>query len=104
MAMCAEGGLGADIAYVELSDNRGSGSWVGNQLEEYANGTRILFVVEYVPELSIPNAIEAPLEPEEVYYANCTAVKAAGVAPIRTGDPGYRSGLDRDGDGIACES
>ncbi|MFF2778200.1 excalibur calcium-binding domain-containing protein [Streptomyces sp. NPDC058052] len=43
-------------------------------------------------------------EPEpEVYYANCTAVRAAGADPIRAGDPGYGSHLDRDGDGIACE-
>jgi len=38
-----------------------------------------------------------------VYYANCAAARAAGVAPLHRGDPGYRSGLDRDGDGIACE-
>lgn len=37
------------------------------------------------------------------YYANCTAVRAAGAAPIRSGDPGYGSHLDRDGDGVACE-
>ncbi|MEV6652346.1 excalibur calcium-binding domain-containing protein [Streptomyces sp. NPDC051219] len=37
------------------------------------------------------------------YYANCTAVRAAGAAPIRTGDPGYGRHLDRDGDGVACE-
>ncbi|MEI7593947.1 MAG: excalibur calcium-binding domain-containing protein [Actinomycetes bacterium] len=37
------------------------------------------------------------------YFANCTAARAAGVAPLHTGQPGYRSGLDRDGDGIACE-
>ncbi len=43
-------------------------------------------------------------EPEpEPYYANCTAVRAAGADPIRRGDPGYGSHLDRDGDGIACE-
>ncbi|WP_443062645.1 excalibur calcium-binding domain-containing protein [Streptomyces sp. NBC_00390] len=35
--------------------------------------------------------------------ANCTAVRAAGAAPIRTGDPGYGRHLDRDGDGVACE-
>ena len=29
--------------------------------------------------------------------------RAAGAAPLHRGDPGYRSGLDRDGDGIACE-
>jgi hypothetical protein len=38
-----------------------------------------------------------------VYYKNCDAVRAAGAAPIRTGDPGYSRKLDRDGDGVACE-
>ncbi|WP_258366235.1 excalibur calcium-binding domain-containing protein [Curtobacterium sp. MCPF17_031] len=37
------------------------------------------------------------------YYPNCSAVRAAGAAPIRTGDPGYSRKLDRDGDGVACE-
>ncbi|WP_246124263.1 excalibur calcium-binding domain-containing protein [Nocardia bhagyanarayanae] len=37
------------------------------------------------------------------YYRNCAAAKAAGAAPLRQGEPGYRSELDRDGDGIACE-
>lgn len=37
------------------------------------------------------------------YYPNCAAVRAAGAAPLRVGDPGYRSGLDRDRDGVACE-
>lgn len=38
-----------------------------------------------------------------VSYANCAAVRAAGRAPLRRGDPGYSARLDRDGDGIACE-
>lgn len=38
-----------------------------------------------------------------VYYKNCTAVRAAGAAPIRRGDPGYGRHLDKDGDGVACE-
>ncbi|AZG48061.1 hypothetical protein D7316_04674 [Gordonia insulae] len=37
------------------------------------------------------------------YYANCSAVRAAGADPIRVGEPGYRPGLDRDGDGVGCE-
>lgn len=37
------------------------------------------------------------------YYANCSAAKGAGAAPLFRGDPGYRSGLDRDDDGVACE-
>jgi excalibur calcium-binding domain-containing protein len=51
---------------------------------------------------------EAPATPTTaattVSYANCSAAKAAGVAPLHRGDPGYASKLDRDGDGIACES
>ena len=38
-----------------------------------------------------------------VYYRNCTAARAAGVAPIRRGEKGYARHLDRDNDGIACE-
>lgn len=37
------------------------------------------------------------------YYKNCDAARAAGAAPVRVGDPGYRKGLDRDGDGVGCE-
>jgi hypothetical protein len=37
------------------------------------------------------------------YYANCDAARAAGAAPVRRGDPGYSSRLDRDGDGVGCE-
>jgi hypothetical protein len=46
----------------------------------------------------------APAVPAAVYYANCTAAKAAGAAPIFAGQAGYRSALDRDSDGVACES
>lgn len=46
MAMCAEGGSGADIQYITPKDNRGAGSWVGNQLSTYPDGTRVKFVVK----------------------------------------------------------
>jgi hypothetical protein len=36
------------------------------------------------------------------YYPNCAAVRTAGKAPIRRGDPGYSRDLDRDGDGEGC--
>jgi micrococcal nuclease len=49
-------------------------------------------------------APEPEPEPEpDVYYANCTEARSAGAAPLYRGDPGYRSGLDRDDDGVACE-
>jgi hypothetical protein len=55
--------------------------------------------------VSNPPAVQpVPAPPAgAVYYANCTAVRAAGAAPIHRGDPGYASKLDRDGDGIGCE-
>ena len=37
------------------------------------------------------------------YYANCADAWAAGAAPLYRGESGYRAGLDRDDDGIACE-
>ncbi|WP_276326554.1 NucA/NucB deoxyribonuclease domain-containing protein [Paenibacillus antarcticus] len=44
MAMCAEGGADADIEYISPKDNRGAGSWVGNQLEDYPDGSRVEFI------------------------------------------------------------
>jgi hypothetical protein len=45
---------------------------------------------------------DAAEKPASVYYKNCAAVRAAGKAPIRRGDPGYSSKLDADGDGQGC--
>ena len=45
-----------------------------------------------------PTEVEA-----SVYYPNCQAARDAGAAPIYAGQPGYRPGLDRDHDDIACE-
>ena len=39
-----------------------------------------------------------------VYFKSCKAAKAAGYSDIKKVEPGYSSKLDRDGDGIACES
>lgn len=44
-----------------------------------------------------------PLKSGEA-FANCAAARAAGAAPVRRGDPGYGPHLDRDGDGVGCES
>ncbi|MCP3746609.1 NucA/NucB deoxyribonuclease domain-containing protein [Paenibacillus sp. A3M_27_13] len=46
MAMCAEGGAGADIRYITPSDNRGAGSWVSHQLDKYTDGTKVRFIVK----------------------------------------------------------
>jgi hypothetical protein len=50
--------------------------------------------------LPVPNESS---EDSSVYFPTCAAAKAAGVAPLYIGEPGYRPGLDRDKDGKACE-
>lgn len=57
---------------------------------------------EEAPAPAVVHQEQRAPEPQ-TYYANCAAARAAGAAPIYQGQPGYRSGLDRDGDGIACD-
>ena len=59
---------------------------------------------------TIPFFERATLSPEErskieasVHYAGCDQVRSAGKAPLYSGQPGYRDGMDGDGDGVACE-
>ena len=56
------------------------------------------------PATAAPATTVAPAAADSAYYANCDEARAAGVAPIRQGEPGYRAGLDRDKDGIACDT
>ena len=58
--------------------------------------------VAALPRSSVA-APTAPTSPASTSYANCDAVRAAGAAPLRAGQPGYSRALDRDGDGVACE-
>lgn len=67
-------------------------------------------IANLVPD---PAPAPAPVQPapppepaapvQSVYYANCAAARASGASPLYAGSPGYRSQLDRDGDGVACE-
>ena len=66
-------------------------------IEEPAPIANLAFAPEPAPEPSQT----APAQ--SAYYANCAAARAAGAAPLYSGTPGYRSQLDRDGDGVACE-
>lgn len=49
-------------------------------------------------------ATVAAAEDAPTHFDNCDAAIAAGAAPVRVGDAGYGPHLDRDGDGVACES
>ncbi|UTT70526.1 DUF1524 domain-containing protein [Arthrobacter sp. DNA4] len=55
------------------------------------------------PGQQAPATVAAASSATVVYYANCSEAVAAGAAPLYAGTPGYRSGLDGDGDGVACE-
>ena len=71
--------------------------------------TATVTVTQAAPPLPLleppaPSATNYPPPPlSNVYYESCAAARADGAAPLMRGEPGYRPGLDRDGDGIACE-
>ena len=46
----------------------------------------------------------APAAQADPPYANCKAAALDGRYNIPQNDPAYRAPLDRDGDGVACES
>lgn len=46
---------------------------------------------------------EAPAPDTVQSFASCAEARAAGAAPVHSGDPGYSRRIDRDGDGVACE-
>jgi len=55
-------------------------------------------------------ALDSPADPPvrqergaAVYFSGCNEVRAAGLAPLYEGQPGYRPEMDGDDDGIACE-
>ena len=52
-----------------------------------------------------PLVSSAPLAGRGVtFYRSCMAMRAAGVAPLKLGRPGFRTALDRNHNGLACEA
>jgi hypothetical protein len=68
-------------------------------------GTATQTPIPLVPQTSTPVYVPPAPEPDlpSASFSNCTEAKAAGVAPIYKGEPGYSTSLDRDRDGIACD-
>jgi hypothetical protein len=54
-----------------------------------------------VREVTAP---EPPPSGASPSYENCDEARAAGAVNIHEGEPGYAPHLDRDGDGVACET
>ena len=54
--------------------------------------------------MAVSTGIKRQREPQEGdAWGGCNDARAAGTAPIYRGEPGYRSNMDGDDDGIACE-
>lgn len=87
--------------------NSRTGASAGARLVLQDDGNLVIYRADGTAAWSrttgLVNPPAPPPPPNGVYYANCDEVRAAGAAPLYRGQPGYRSGLDRDGDGIACE-
>ena len=59
---------------------------------------------EWIQNFSKPLPFGRARPPQQGdYWGGCNSARAAGTAPIYAGEPGYREGMDRDLDGIACE-
>ncbi len=56
-----------------------------------------------VPQPVAPQRDNDSSDNGAAYYKNCDAARAAGAAPIKREEPGYRPELDRDKDGTACD-
>lgn len=64
----------------------------------------VQFMPDVPEQIPPPQVVSPPVElPSPAYYSSCAAARGAGAAPLYAGEPGYRGGLDRDGDGVACE-
>lgn len=55
------------------------------------------------PQLCPTSTTASPPASAASGFASCAEARAAGAAPLHTGDPGYSTSLDRDRDGTACE-
>ncbi len=53
------------------------------------------------PAISSVQGLLAP--PLDQHFSGCNAARAAGRVNIPSSDPSYRSFMDGDGDGLACE-
>jgi hypothetical protein len=92
-------------AYVarQVAVKAGYGLWV-TRAERNAAAT----VLAGCPDEPLPGVppdvgTRAAPAPTGTVYADCDAVRAAGAAPIRRGEPGWSDAFDGDGDGVGCE-
>jgi serine/threonine protein kinase, bacterial len=73
------------------------------QLTAPRNAVQMVTVAIYAIALSASALAGAPIA-DAAPFSNCAAAEAAGAAPLYAGQPGYSTKLDRDRDGVACET
>ena len=74
------------------------------EFEKMWNDKKRFVTVDYkIAQPETKTDTKAEKASENVTYNSCAEVRAAGKAPLKRGDPGYSTKLDRDGDGVACE-
>lgn len=102
---------GRALVHVFLADGSNFGQLMIGQgwAVEYTVGRPHRFQVLYRNTQRAAQKPDGPasgpsMEPAgSVYYRSCAEARQVGAAPLHKGAAGYRSGLDGDGDGTACE-
>jgi endonuclease YncB( thermonuclease family) len=90
------------VAYIAYIRN-----YVGLEAQARRNGLGLWAGTFERPEVwrkfrkSVSVAVHLPVT--KFPFRSCAEARAAARAPLRRGQPGYSPGLDRDGDGVACE-
>ncbi|MBB3879616.1 excalibur calcium-binding domain-containing protein [Sphingomonas pseudosanguinis] len=79
-----------------------AGVWIATTPPQASATADQLKSVETIAPSPVARAKAAPMA-ATVYYAGCDEVRAAGRAPLFSDQPGYRSEMDGDDDGVACE-
>lgn len=98
VAIKARWGLSADQSEWGRIRNLLNGECAGLQVAVAPNVPGLV-----LPKTSAPATVAGSSVPPAAGFASCKAARAAGAAPLRRGDPGWKPSLDRDGDGVACE-
>ena len=70
----------------------------GGRIAAAAGVAALLSVVVFSGAASASPAVATQL------FRNCDEARAAGFSDMRAGEPGYSPSLDRDNDGVACDS
>ncbi|SET59306.1 GmrSD restriction endonuclease domain-containing protein [Geodermatophilus poikilotrophus] len=92
-------------AYVarQVAVKTGYGLWATRAERNAAATVLAGCPAEPLPGDSATEASASRPAPAGTAYADCEAVRAAGAAPIRRGEPGWSDAFDGDGDGVGCE-